>query len=127
MGEGRVHTHNTYFTYIYIHTLIIFFMFANEQKKMRIEIIKNSIIKARKARKIITEKMILSEMGLDLGISRRTANEYLDELEDGGFIVRTEGELWLSDRVEEDLRKAWEQGLDEQKKIEETLNDASRN
>ena len=78
-------------------------MYANEQKLFKIGWMKSHIIAARKAGLFIKEEMLIGEFIMNFGSSKRTALEYLSGLGDAGFIVREEGEIFLNEKMENEI------------------------
>lgn len=72
---------------------------ASELKRMRMNIIYNSILKVSKAKLKVDKEMLISECNLNWGTSRRTILEYIQDLinsgkvsERGGFLTTTKEE-----------------------------------
>ena len=92
--------------------------FENEQRKNRILVIRNSILRTRRARKMIQYDMLISTIMTEFGVSHRTAVEYLRELIDGKFIKLEPSavgtyEIFLSENNENNLEEEFKETIKE--------------
>lgn len=86
-------------------------MFANDQKKYKIEQIKNWIVSARRSGAIVSEKKLRGTIMQIFGTSLRTTGEYISELKMIGFVEETEGELYLDKQREKEIQAEREEQI----------------
>lgn len=90
-------------------------MGEHEKNIERINIIKNSIIKARRARMFVQRDMLINTAMIELGLSYNEVDYILItlidgkfiKLADGKFIKLAEGEIFLSDEQEKELENEY--------------------
>ena len=97
-------------------------MGTTKSRRIMLSRIFGSIEKAMIQYKIIDETKFVAFLGIDEGVSRKTALDYLKTLELGGKIIRTDGKIYTKeyfDSHEAELKEAEEHAAKEEKEVKD--------
>ncbi len=108
-------------------------LFANQQRMIRINFIKNLVSQAGNNGLAIDEEKLIYQLGCDYGTARRTALEYLKSLEMSNFLIREKGKIYLAQNYkiikemdkEEDVKQKLNDGSNLQEGKKEGISDSS--